>query len=78
MSCLVILMAQYILVEGPLIFFNAIPRNMGLFDVASTNACGLTVMKCIQSTKKWFIIMHIQCHFIAHSVWTDQRTFIAH
>ena len=49
-GCLVICMAQYILAEGPLFFVViAIPRNMGLFDVASTNARGLTVMKCIQA-----------------------------
>ena len=50
MSCLVILMAEYILAEGPLISVVAIPRNMELFDVVSTNMRGLTVMKCIQST----------------------------
>ena len=62
MSCLVICMAQYILAEGPLFFVViAIPRNMELFDVASTNARGLTVMKCIQSIKN-------VVYYIAHSM----------
>ena len=57
MSYLVILMAPYIYIyihisRGPTYnFLVAIPRNMGLFDVASTIVHGLTVMKCIQTTK---------------------------
>ena len=83
MSRLVVLMAHYVLTEGPLIFcffvFFAIPRNMELFDDASTNAHGQTVMKRIQTTKKGsslYCAFNARC-FIAHSVWTDQRALNA-
>ena len=47
----------------------AIPRNMGLFDVASTNACGLTMMKCIQSIKNVvYYIAHSMSFYSAFSV----------
>ena len=58
----------------------AIPRNMELFDIASTSVRGQTEIKCIQSTTKGgslYCAFNARC-FIAHLVWTDQRAFIAH
>ena len=71
----------YILAECPLIIFLvAIPRNMGLFDVANTIMHGLTVLKSIQTTKNGGLLycaFNVRC-FIVHSMWTDQRAFTVH
>ena len=71
----------YILAEGPLIIFLvAIPRNMGLFYVASTIVHGLTVLKRIQTTKNGGLLycaFNVRC-FIVYSMWTDQRAFTVH
>ena len=61
MSCLVILMAQYILAEGPLIFFNAIPRNMGFF-LCCKHKCAQTDCDEVHSKHKKVV------YYIAHSM----------
>ena len=65
-----------LLAEGPF-FFVAVPRNMELFDVASTNVYGQTVMKHIQSAKNGG---SLYCAFNAHCafMWTHQCACIAH